>query len=172
MRRDPMDDSTPDAVREEAERKVHAAPEKVVGGVMFCIGLASFGALVWASRKVMSLDRALDIGDVVILSVFAIFASFCVWMGWRLFRSPPSIVPVPSQKQGPPPVPPRRVTLSQLCAAVGVLLLMACVLVPAHWYPVILLFLGLAFLVVSHGLTPCVERLEKLRKARDSVRQL
>ena len=157
---------------EKAERKVHAAPEKVVGGVMLCIGLASFGALVWASRKVMSLDRALDVGDVVILSVFAIFASFCVWMGWRLFRSPPSIVPVPSQKQGPPPVPPRRVTLSQLCAAVGVLLLMACVLVPAHWYPVILLFLGLAFLVVSHGLTPCVERLEKLRKARDSVRQL
>ena len=157
---------------EKAERKVHAAPEKVVGGVMLCIGLASFGALVWASRKVMSLDRALDVGDVVILSVFAIFASFCVWMGWRLFRSPPSIVPVPSQKQGPPPVPPRRVTLSQLCAAVGVLLLMACVLVPAHWYPVILLFLGLAFLAVSHGLTPCVERLEKLRKARDSVRQL
>jgi hypothetical protein len=64
------------------------------------------------------------------------------------------------------------VTLSQGCAAVGVVLLILCVLVPGHWYPVLWFFLGLALLAVSHVLTPCVERLEQLRKARDSMRQL
>jgi hypothetical protein len=43
---------------------------------------------------------------------------------------------------------------------------MACALVPAHWHPVVLLFLGIALLAIAHVLTPCEERLEKLRKAR------
>jgi hypothetical protein len=47
---------------------------------------------------------------------------------------------------------------------------MLSVLVP--WQPVVLLFLGLALLAVSHALTPCVERMEQLRKARASMRQL
>ena len=66
----------------------------------------------------------------------------------------------------------KRVVLSQGCAAAGVVLLMLSVLLPADWYPVALLFGGLVLLAVSHVLTPCVERLEQLRKARESVRRL
>jgi hypothetical protein len=36
----------------------------------------------------------------------------------------------------------------------------------------VLLFGGLALLAVSHVLTPCQERIEKLRRARASVHQL
>jgi hypothetical protein len=144
---------------------------KTVGGVVFCIGLASFGVLAWATRKMMSLDRVLDIGDVVVLSVFAIFGLFCAGMGWRLFGDP-SLASAPSEEQAAPAAPPKRITLSNGCAAAGVLLLMLSVLVPVDWYPVVFLFLGLAFLAVSHALTPCVERIEQLRKARGSMRQL
>ena len=102
------------------------------------------------------------------LSVFALFGSFCAFIGWRLLRTPAL-----SFHSEPPENPaPRRVTLSHGCAAAGVLLLILCVLVPAHWYPVALFLLGLALLAVSHGLTPCVERIEQLRKARASERQL
>jgi hypothetical protein len=38
--------------------------------------------------------------------------------------------------------------------------------VPEHWYPVALLFIGIALLAIAHVLTPCEERLEKLRKVR------
>jgi hypothetical protein len=144
---------------------------KTVAGVMLCIGLASFGVLAWAARKVMSLDRVLDIGDIVVLSVFAIFGLFCLGIGWRIFGDP-SPAPSPSEEQAAPAAPPRRVTLSSGCAAAGVLLLMLSVLVPAAWYPVVFLFFGIAFLAVSHALTPCVERIEQLRKARASGRQL
>jgi hypothetical protein len=67
---------------------------------------------------------------------------------------------------------PGRVTLSQGCATGGVLFLMLSVLLPDHWYPVVLLFLGLALLAVSHVLTPCEERIAKLRRARSLERQL
>jgi hypothetical protein len=144
---------------------------KTVAGVMFCIGLASFAVLAWATRKLMSLDRVLDIGDVVVLSVFAIFGLFCVGMGWRLFGDP-SLASGASEEQTAPAAPTKRVTLSRGCATAGVLLLMLSVLLPVDWYPVVFLFLGLAFLAVSHALTPCVERIEKLRKARASLRQL
>lgn len=66
----------------------------------------------------------------------------------------------------------RRVTLSQAIATSGVLLLMLSALLPDRWHPVVLLFAGLALLAVSHVLTPCEERLEKLRRARASLRQL
>ena len=138
---------------------------------MFCIGLAAFGVLAWAAGKVMSLDRALDMGDILVLSVFAIFGLFCLGMGWRLFGDT-SVASGPAEAQTAPAAPPKRVTLSGGCAAAGVLLLMLSVLVPAAWYPVVFLFLGIAFLAVSHALTPCVERIEQLRKARASVRQL
>jgi hypothetical protein len=144
---------------------------KTIAGVMFCIGLASFGVLAWAARKAMSLDRALDIGDVVVLGVFAIFGSVCVGLAWRLFGDA-SRASGRSEEQAAPAAPPKRVTLSRGCAAAGVLLLMLSVFVPAAWYPVVFLFLGIAFLAVSHALTPCVERIEQLRKARASVRQL
>ena len=125
-------------------------------------------------RKLLLLERAVDAGDIVVLTVFALFGAFCAYLGWRLFRTPPA----PSM-QAPPEVsgtaenaPPTRAKLSRICAAVGVLLLMLSVLVPAHWYPAAFLFSGLALLAVSHGLTPCVERIEQLRKARDLERQL
>jgi len=151
------------------DRKPAVSPEKTAGGVMFCVGLAALGVLAWAARKAGSLERMLDPGDIVVFCVFAIFGAFCLLMGWRLLRARSTFTPAAAE---PAPAPPRRVTLSRGCAAVGVLLLILCVLVPEHWYPVLWFFLGLALLAVSHVLTPCVERLEQLRKARDSMRQL
>ena len=148
---------------------------RTVGGVLFCIGLACFAVLALAARKVMVLERALDAGDVVVLSVLAIFAAFCAGMGavfwYRADARPLASVP-PSGEQDAPVPAPRRVTLANGCAAAGVVLLMLSVLVPAHWFPVVLFFIGLALLAVSHGLTPCVERLAQLRRARASERQL
>lgn len=142
-----------------------AAPEKAVGGALILVGLLAFVALAWVSRKLVSLERAFDLGDAVVMCVLALFATFCVGIGWRLLRTR-SILHTDLQTPSGPPS--RRVTLSQACAAAGVLLLILSVLIPA----VALLFLGLALLAVSHALTPCVERLEQLRRARDSMRQL
>ena len=153
------------------QRRVHATGERAVGAVLLCIGLAAFGVLLFASRKLMLLDRSLDAGDIAVLSVLAIFGVFCAVIGWPLFRTRPAPAeprPVVSNPAGE--APRRRVKLSHACAAAGVLLLMLSVLVP--WQPVVLLFLGLALLAVSHALTPCVERMEQLRKARASMRQL
>ena len=141
-----------------------------VSGVVLCIGLASFGMLAWALHKVMLLERAVNAGDFVVLSVFGVFGSFCVSIAWLLFRhrsERPGAIEEPPEKTAP-----RRVTASQGCATAGVLLLMLSVLVPARWYPVVLLFAGLALLAVSHVLTPCEERIAKLRRARSSLRQL
>jgi hypothetical protein len=150
------------------------AGRKTVGGVMVCIGLASFAVLVFAARRLISLERLLDVSDFVVLGVFAAFGSFCCGLGWRLLRSRAAPSPeAPPPACGPAePAAPRRVTLSHACAAGGVFLLILSVLLPAHWYPVASFFAGLALLAVSHGLTPCVERLEQLRKARASERQL
>jgi hypothetical protein len=144
--------------------------ERAVAGVVLAIGLGSFAALGWTVSKASSFERPLDIGDGVVLGVLAVFGAFCAWTGWRLYRDAPASAP--AAQEGPAPSPARRVRLSQGCAAVGVLLLVASVLVPAAWYPVLLLFSGLALLAVSHALTPCVERLEQLRRARESLRQL
>lgn len=159
-----MDDFTSD--------KGHAAPEKAVGRVIFCIGLASLGVLAWAIGKAMPLERPLDVGHAAALSVLAIFGLFCARIGWGLSRSVPEGDGSMEARQSMITAPPRRVRLSHGCAAAGVLLLMLSVLVPAHWYPVVPLFLGLALLAVSHGLTPCEERIAKLRKARELERQL
>lgn len=146
------------------------SPERIVSGIILCVGLASFGVLAWVSRKGMGLDRVLDAGDIVVMSVFTIFGSFCVLMAWRLFRSPPTLQGFP--EQGAPAPPRRRVTLSNACATAGVILLVLAALLPEHWYPVVPLFVGIALLAVSHALTPCEERIDKLRKMRDSMRQL
>ena len=146
------------------------SPERIVSGIILCVGLASFGVLAWVSRKGMGLDRVLDAGDIVVMSVFTIFGSFCVLMAWRLFRSPPTLQGFPEQDAPAPPR--RRVTLSNACATAGVILLVLSALLPEHWYPVVLLFVGIALLAVSHALTPCEERIDKLRKMRDSMRQL
>ena len=120
----------------------------------------------------MGPERTLDAGDVVFMSVFAIFGSFCVLMGWRLFRSQPSPQSAPVAAQAAPASPPKRVTLSTACSTAGVIFLVLAALLPEHFYPVVLLFAGIALLAVSHALTPCEERIDKLRKVRDSMRQL
>jgi hypothetical protein len=147
---------------------------RLIGGVVLAIGLASFGALLWICRRVLLSSRTWDLGDLAILGVFAMFGAFCLWSGWRLFLSAPAAVEVPhaAKESSAAPAPARRVTVSHGFAAAGVALLILTVLVPEAWYPVVLLFAGLACLVVSHVLTPCEERMEKLKKARASMRQL
>jgi hypothetical protein len=148
-----------------------SSPERVAGLVILCLGLASFAVLAWASRTGMGLDRTLDPGDVIFMSVFAIFGSFCVFMGWRLFRSQPSAERTKAAEQVAPAPPRKRVTLSTACSTAGVTFLVLAALLPEHLYPVVLLFAGIALLAVSHALTPCEERIDKLRKVRDSMRQ-
>jgi hypothetical protein len=144
---------------ESATEEHGMSPERTIGAVVLFIGLASLGVLAWASRT---------IGDFIVLGVFAAFGAGCVLLGWRLL-----LLPASSGGQAAQPAQPaaaarsaRRVKLSHACSTAGVLLLMACALVPEHWYPVALLFIGIALLAIAHVLTPCEERLEKLRKAR------
>jgi formate hydrogenlyase subunit 3/multisubunit Na+/H+ antiporter MnhD subunit len=143
------------------------SPFTAIGSVVLLMGLASLAAFSWALRKWIHLERAADAGDFVVLGVLAAFGLFCIVLGWRIVRTreaSPTLIE--------PAAPPRRVTVSQGIATAGVVLLMLSVLVPAEWYPVVLLFGGLALLAVSHVLTPCQERIEKLRRARASVHQL
>ena len=65
-----------------------------------------------------------------------------------------------------------RVTAYGVCATAGVVLMVLAAVLPEHWYPVPMLFTGIALLAASHMLKPCVERIEQLRKARKSVIQL
>jgi hypothetical protein len=145
-------------------------PMTAVSSVVVFLGLASFGVLAWALRRVSLLERAVNAGDVAVLGVFALFGCFCVSLGWLLLRHRSEGDVVRAEANGK--APPRRVTLSQRCATAGVILLMLSVLLPERLYPVVLLFTGLALLAVSHVLTPCEERLAKLRRARASLRQL
>lgn len=132
------------------------SPERTIGAVLLVIGLASLGALAWAFRSTSAF---------MVLGVLAVFGAACLLLAWCLFR-----IPAPTGAAAAQPAPtapsPRRVGLSHACSTAGVLLLMACALVPADWHPVALLFLGIALLAVAHVLTPCEERLEKLRRAR------
>jgi hypothetical protein len=54
--------------------------------------------------------------------------------------------------------------ISNVCACAGVLLLVFAGTAPPEWYPAAALFAGLALLVVSHALTPCVDRIAVWRK--------
>jgi len=45
-----------------------------------------------------------------------------------------------------------------------VLLLILSAIAPAEWHPVAALFAGLALLIVSHVLTPCLDRIAVWRK--------
>lgn len=150
----------------------HASGTRAVGGVLLGIGVASLGVLLWISRRIIVSERAWNLGDLAVLGVFAVFGALCAWWGWQLLRAPAGPAPAAPARTGSAEKPPRRVTVSHGFAAAGVALLILCVLVPAEWYPVVLLFAGLACLVVSHVLTPCEERMEKLKKARASMRQL
>ena len=57
-----------------------------------------------------------------------------------------------------------RENVSAACASLGVLLLILSALLPEDWHPVAALFGGLALLVVSHVLTPCIDRIAVWRK--------
>ena len=138
------------------------SPFTAIGSVLLILGLASFGMLSWGI-----LQRGLEVGDFVVPGVLGAFGLFCMVLGWRIVRTreaSPTLIEAAA--------PPRRVTVSQGFATAGVVLLMLSVLVPAHGYTIVLLFGGLALLAVSHVLTPCQERIEKLRRARASVDQL
>lgn len=134
------------------------SPERTIGAVLLFIGLASFAVLAWVSR---------NMNAFMVLGVLAVFGAACVLLAWRLF-----LIAAPPGTEAAQPTTatrsPRRARLSHACSTAGVLLLMACALVPQHWYPVALLFIGIALLAIAHVLTPCEERLEKLRKARAS----
>jgi len=54
--------------------------------------------------------------------------------------------------------------LSAGCATAGVLLVIASAVCPDDWYPAVALFAGLALLMVSHALTPCIDRIAVWRK--------
>jgi hypothetical protein len=149
------------------------APDRVVGVAVFSIGLASFGVFAWLLHTVIGLERPLDAGDVLVLGVLAVFGGFCAAIGLRFARSPgaPASESTPVEPHAAAP-PSRRVTVSQGCAAAGVVLIILAVVLPERWYPVGFFFVGLALLAVSHALTPCVERMQQLRRARNSGRQL
>lgn len=57
-----------------------------------------------------------------------------------------------------------KVAASNACAFGGVLLLVFSAVAPAEWHAVVALFAGLALLVVSHVLTPCLDRIAVWRK--------
>ncbi len=139
---------------------------KTLAGVLSFLALASFAVLAWAVRSRVSLD----LGDFVIFGVFAVFGVFCAVVAWLLFQAPPLAPAQPGE--GAPQPSPKRVSASRLCAAAGVLLMMLATVLPETWYPVAPLFAGIVLLCVSHVLTPCVERLDQLRKARSSLHQL
>ena len=57
-----------------------------------------------------------------------------------------------------------KTALSSACACVGVILVVFAGVAPDGWYPKTALFAGLALLVVSHILTPCLDRIAVWRK--------
>jgi len=61
-----------------------------------------------------------------------------------------------------------RLEISNGCAVVGVLLLVLASVLPAGWYPVLPLFLGLALIVLSHVLTPCQDQITRWWRGRIS----
>jgi len=63
-------------------------------------------------------------------------------------------------------VPGSRAGISSGFAGVGVLLLVLASVSPSGWYPVVQLFAGLAFIAVSHVLTPCRDQITRWWNAR------
>jgi hypothetical protein len=142
--------------------------ERVVAAVLGFVGACSLGIFAWAVHRAV-FERGLNPGDVA-MSVLALFGALCLVLAWQLVRAAPAAVPSGTAEGEARQT--NRVSISRVCAAIGVALMMLAMLLPESWHPVAFLFVGLAFLVVSHVLTPCVERLEQLKKARESMRQL
>jgi hypothetical protein len=84
-----MDDLPPE-VFQRAERQVNAVLAKIIGGVLLWIGVAFLGLFVWALHKVVIIGRPLDTFAFVMLGVFAVLATFCALVGWRLFLNRPN----------------------------------------------------------------------------------
>jgi hypothetical protein len=141
-------------------------PEKAIATVLLLVGASALGIFGWAMHRAV-FARGLNPGDVA-MGVFALFGVLCLVIGWQLFRAAPMAVPAKEAEPGQS----RKVSISRVCAAIGVVLMILATLLPESWHPAAFLFVGLGFLVVSHALTPCVERLEQLKKARESLRQL
>jgi len=59
-----------------------------------------------------------------------------------------------------------RVNISRGFAGFGVLLIALASVSPPDWYPPAQLLLGLAFLVVSHVLTPCQDQITRWWRSR------
>jgi hypothetical protein len=57
-----------------------------------------------------------------------------------------------------------RIAASRACACGGVLLLVFAGIAPDGWNAAPALFAGLALLIVSHVLTPCIDRIAVWRK--------
>ena len=57
-----------------------------------------------------------------------------------------------------------RTGVSNACACGGVVLVVYAGIAPEEWHPALALFTGLALLVVSHVLTPCLDRIAVWRK--------
>lgn len=53
---------------------------------------------------------------------------------------------------------------SSACACLGVMLIVYAGIAPDAWLPIPALFLGLALLVVSHVLAPCLDRIAVWRQ--------
>ncbi len=53
---------------------------------------------------------------------------------------------------------------SSYCATAGVLLLIYAGVAADDWHPAVALFAGLALLMLSHALTPCIDRIAVWRK--------
>jgi hypothetical protein len=80
----------PPHIIEDAERRVNAVFAKIIGGVMLWIGVAFVALLIWASYKIMMLNRSPDYWAFVLLGAFALLATFCSLVGWRLFLNQPN----------------------------------------------------------------------------------
>ena len=59
-----------------------------------------------------------------------------------------------------------RVRISNGLAGIGVTLLVLSTVSPSDWYPGVQLFAGLAFIAVSHVLTPCQDQLTRWWNSR------
>jgi hypothetical protein len=57
-----------------------------------------------------------------------------------------------------------RTAASNICASLGVVLLIFAGVAPSEWHPAVALFVGLVLLAVSHVLTPCLDRIAVWRK--------
>lgn len=57
-----------------------------------------------------------------------------------------------------------KTVVSSACACIGVVLLVFAGVAPDEWHPAVALMTGLVLLVVSHALTPCLDRIAVWRR--------